>query len=249
MRCPRPQEARDEETQRDVNSSRRRPRRRPPPPRCCRRAAQAQKTAAEKPVKKVHWDGGKRPEKTPLFSGIVSYGGLVFVSGIGAHFEGDIKAHTAARARRDEEAARVGRLVDGEGAEGERLPERPQGLRRDERGVSRPVRARAAACARRLPPPAASRATRWWRSTASRRCDSWIRMPQGSCNQPARSQVAPPPPASASLEVCEPSTHGVQRQDEERPHHVDDPQVVPEVGRKELPRPAHRGHRLEEERE
>ena len=38
---------------------------------------------------------GKRPEKTPLFSGVVSYGGLVFVSGIGAHFDGDIKAHTA----------------------------------------------------------------------------------------------------------------------------------------------------------
>ena len=48
----------------------------------------------EKPVKKVHWKDGKRPEKTPLFSGITSYGGLVFVAGIGAHFEGDIKAHT-----------------------------------------------------------------------------------------------------------------------------------------------------------
>ena len=58
-------------------------------------AVQAQETPAGKPVKKVHWDGGKRPEKTPLFSGVVSYGGLVFVSGIGAHFEGDIKAHTA----------------------------------------------------------------------------------------------------------------------------------------------------------
>jgi 2-iminobutanoate/2-iminopropanoate deaminase len=46
------------------------------------------------PVKKVHWADGKRPEKPPLFSGVVSYGNLVFVSGIGAHFEGDIKAHT-----------------------------------------------------------------------------------------------------------------------------------------------------------
>lgn len=46
------------------------------------------------PVKKVHWRDGKRPEKPPLFSGVVSYGGLVFVSGIGAHFPGDIKAHT-----------------------------------------------------------------------------------------------------------------------------------------------------------
>ena len=58
-------------------------------------AGQAQERPADKPVKKVHWDGGKRPEKTPLFSGVVSYGGLVFVAGIGAHFEGDIKAHTA----------------------------------------------------------------------------------------------------------------------------------------------------------
>ena len=46
-------------------------------------------------MKKVHWAGGKKPEKTPLFSGVTSFGGLVFVAGIGAHFEGDIKAHTA----------------------------------------------------------------------------------------------------------------------------------------------------------
>jgi enamine deaminase RidA (YjgF/YER057c/UK114 family) len=61
-------------------------------------AADAKKDAKEakdeKPVKKVHWKDGKVPEKTPLFSGIVSYGNLVFISGIGAHFEGDIKAHT-----------------------------------------------------------------------------------------------------------------------------------------------------------
>jgi len=48
----------------------------------------------DKPVKKVHWKDGKRPEKTPLFSGVTSFGGLVFIAGIGAHFEGDIKAHT-----------------------------------------------------------------------------------------------------------------------------------------------------------
>jgi enamine deaminase RidA (YjgF/YER057c/UK114 family) len=56
-------------------------------------AAAAQGTPAA-PVKKVHWPGGKRPEKTPLFSGIVQYGNLVFISGIGAHFKGDVKAHT-----------------------------------------------------------------------------------------------------------------------------------------------------------
>ncbi|HEY8536672.1 MAG TPA: RidA family protein [Vicinamibacterales bacterium] len=52
--------------------------------------AEAQPAA---PVKKVHWRGGRRPEN-PLFSPAVTYGNLVFISGIGAHFEGDIKAHT-----------------------------------------------------------------------------------------------------------------------------------------------------------
>jgi 2-iminobutanoate/2-iminopropanoate deaminase len=44
--------------------------------------------------KKVWWHEGKAPDKTPLFSPAVSYGNLLFLSGIGAHFEGDIKAHT-----------------------------------------------------------------------------------------------------------------------------------------------------------
>lgn len=56
--------------------------------------ARAQTTAGEKPVKKVHYASGKPPAKPPLFSGIVSYGNMVFIAGIGAHFEGDIKAHT-----------------------------------------------------------------------------------------------------------------------------------------------------------
>ena len=47
------------------------------------------------PVKKVHYRGAK-PTKTPLFSGAVSYGNLLFIAGKGAHFEGDIKAHTKA---------------------------------------------------------------------------------------------------------------------------------------------------------
>ena len=45
------------------------------------------------PVKKIHRRGSK-PETTPLFSGAVSYGNLLFIAGKGAHFEGDIKAHT-----------------------------------------------------------------------------------------------------------------------------------------------------------
>ena len=56
--------------------------------------AHAQAQGSDKPTKKVHWRDGKRPEKTPLFSGIVSYGNMVFIAGIGAHFKGDIKAHT-----------------------------------------------------------------------------------------------------------------------------------------------------------
>jgi 2-iminobutanoate/2-iminopropanoate deaminase len=57
------------------------------------KTASAQGTPAA-PVKKVHWPDGKRPEQPPLFSGIVQYGNLIFIAGIGAHFEGDIKAHT-----------------------------------------------------------------------------------------------------------------------------------------------------------
>jgi 2-iminobutanoate/2-iminopropanoate deaminase len=57
-------------------------------------AEAAAQAASEKPVKKVLWNNGKRPEKQALFSPAVSYGNLLFISGIGAHFEGDIKAHT-----------------------------------------------------------------------------------------------------------------------------------------------------------
>jgi enamine deaminase RidA (YjgF/YER057c/UK114 family) len=53
-----------------------------------------EKPSSDKPTKKVHWVDGKKPDKTPLFSPVVSYGNLVFISGIGAHFEGDIKSHT-----------------------------------------------------------------------------------------------------------------------------------------------------------
>ena len=52
-------------------------------------AVQAQ-TGAQK---KVHRKGAK-PKQTPLFNGAVSYGNLLFIAGKGAHFPGDIKAHT-----------------------------------------------------------------------------------------------------------------------------------------------------------
>ena len=57
-------------------------------------AASAQTRPADKPVKRVHYASGKPPEKPPLFSGIVTFGNMVFIAGIGAHFPGDIKAHT-----------------------------------------------------------------------------------------------------------------------------------------------------------
>jgi enamine deaminase RidA (YjgF/YER057c/UK114 family) len=50
----------------------------------------AQSKATEK---RVIYPNGKKPEN-PLFSSIVLYGNLVFLAGVGAHFEGDIKAHT-----------------------------------------------------------------------------------------------------------------------------------------------------------
>lgn len=53
--------------------------------------AQAKQAA---PVRKAYTIGPK-PEKTPLFNSAVSYGNLLFLAGIGAHFPGDIKAHTA----------------------------------------------------------------------------------------------------------------------------------------------------------
>ncbi|MEO7144861.1 MAG: RidA family protein [Bryobacteraceae bacterium] len=52
-------------------------------------AAQAQTG----PTKKVHWHNDKKPAK-PLFSPAVSYGNLLFLSGIGYHEAGDIKVHT-----------------------------------------------------------------------------------------------------------------------------------------------------------
>jgi 2-iminobutanoate/2-iminopropanoate deaminase len=57
-------------------------------------AAAVPASAQSTPVKKVHYRNGRKPDKPPLFSGTVSYGNLVFIAGIGAHFEGDIKAHT-----------------------------------------------------------------------------------------------------------------------------------------------------------
>lgn len=57
-------------------------------------AAAVPAAAKDKPTKKVFYRDGKKPEKTPLFNSTVAYGNLLFIAGVGAHFEGDIRAHT-----------------------------------------------------------------------------------------------------------------------------------------------------------
>ena len=57
-------------------------------------AAAVRGQSQDKPVKKVFYRNGKKPEKPPLFSGTVMFGNMVFLAGIGAHFKGDIKEHT-----------------------------------------------------------------------------------------------------------------------------------------------------------
>jgi 2-iminobutanoate/2-iminopropanoate deaminase len=58
------------------------------------KAAGSQSSNSQTTKKKVHYRNGKKPDKTPLFSGAVSYGNLLFIAGKGAHFKGDIKEHT-----------------------------------------------------------------------------------------------------------------------------------------------------------
>jgi len=57
-------------------------------------AAAVPAAAQQKAAKRVIYPNGKKPEKTPIFSPTVAYGNLIFVSGVGYHEQGDIKAHT-----------------------------------------------------------------------------------------------------------------------------------------------------------
>ena len=57
-------------------------------------AQNAQENEPPKWKKKVIYRDGKPPEKTPAFSGTITFGNLVFIAGVGAHFPGDITAHT-----------------------------------------------------------------------------------------------------------------------------------------------------------
>jgi enamine deaminase RidA (YjgF/YER057c/UK114 family) len=53
------------------------------------KAASSGTTTFDKQAQDVVYD-----QEVPLFSSITKHNGLVFIAGIGAHFEGDIKAHT-----------------------------------------------------------------------------------------------------------------------------------------------------------
>src|SRR5215472_7672799 len=50
-------------------------------------------SAKTEKLKKLSYPPPK-PGETPLFSGAVSYGSLLFLAGVGAHFEGTIEEHT-----------------------------------------------------------------------------------------------------------------------------------------------------------
>ena len=52
-------------------------------------AAKAKSNSGGKEVFNVVYD-----QEVPLFSGATKFGGMVFIAGKGAHFQGDIKAHT-----------------------------------------------------------------------------------------------------------------------------------------------------------
>ncbi len=54
-------------------------------------SAQPEQSAA---ARKVWWPNGKVPEGPQMYSPAVSYGNLLFLSGVGYHSEGDIKVHT-----------------------------------------------------------------------------------------------------------------------------------------------------------
>ncbi len=58
--------------------------------------AEAKKTTAplEKKAHSCKPNDDNKPNAAPLFSSAVSYGNLVFLAGVGAHFEGTIEEHT-----------------------------------------------------------------------------------------------------------------------------------------------------------
>lgn len=57
-------------------------------------AVLAETVAAKTPAQEKKSYPPPKPGETPLFSGAVSYGNLLFLAGVGAHFEGTIEEHT-----------------------------------------------------------------------------------------------------------------------------------------------------------
>ena len=114
---------------------------------------------------------------------MVSYGNLVFLSGIGAHFEGDIKAHTKhVLDEMQKNLERVGSSMEkvlkvnvylNDLKDYAGMNEMFLGRFGAEPGVRTTIAARAA-----------SPATRWWRSTASRSSE-----PQGTPLATARNRT------------------------------------------------------------
>jgi 2-iminobutanoate/2-iminopropanoate deaminase len=56
--------------------------------------AEAKKVAMEKKAYNCKPNSDNKPGAPPLFSSAVSYGNLLFLAGVGAHFEGTIEEHT-----------------------------------------------------------------------------------------------------------------------------------------------------------
>src|ERR1700742_805196 len=57
-------------------------------------SAQAQAPALEKKSYPTNPNADNAKAEPPLFSSVVSYGNLVFLAGVGAHFKGTIEEHT-----------------------------------------------------------------------------------------------------------------------------------------------------------
>jgi enamine deaminase RidA (YjgF/YER057c/UK114 family) len=57
-------------------------------------SAQAEAQAAEKKSYPTNPNADNAKGEPPLFSSVVSYGNLVFLAGVGAHFKGTIEEHT-----------------------------------------------------------------------------------------------------------------------------------------------------------
>ena len=91
--------------------------------------ASAQGTA---PQKRVIYAEREEADKTPRFSGVVAYGNLLFLSGVGYHKEGDIKVHTEGVLEQIKKQLEAAGSFYGQGAEGFRVSGRPERLRCDE---------------------------------------------------------------------------------------------------------------------